>query len=757
MAFGANPLSQYLPLALTIAQAANGNTPAPSATGTNSPNLPPPTSILGAQFPPGQVPNTTQVAAAPQPPKQAVPQPVGTTNPSDAAAAAQPTTMQTLQDKMNADQAKYQQDVSVEQWNPPQYQAPNKWQMLAALLAGLAFPGSNFSRLAAGFGAGLQQGAENKYERGLQAAKDQYAAEQQKTLDDEKMYGMDVTRIDAEEKAEDAREKERQRHSEFVQRMWLNTARFKQMVANQNWMHGYYKDRLNQQMEIAQMHIDTQVRGQDMSFAEHANTINAEMARTQFTTMATNQRWAGNMQMRNLVIQSTQAKQNFDAAVKNAMKQTDQATRQQMLDQAGQDYNNTITGIVDQGAQVAPGTDFGHLSGMMTQLNTGVQQDEIQHNQTQPGYPPYAGGGAGMPNININVNPNGYNQFPSDSNAQNGGSGNANPSGNSLPWWNKPIPGGAGPNNQGAEQPQFPGASHAQREAEAEQSYKQNLAKMSGFTGPHLNDATMKNIKGIVQQHATSITSPEQLTQMIMSANPESAYISPEQGAELIELWAHTRRAAGESVPDSVPTPPGQGAPPAPKGVSGLPLTGSGAGGLDITKPGLGLTPGTTGPSAVKSSPNTPTHAMATPEAIHTASAMATPSVGEVVTHMAGEYQIPWQLLAAVIQHESGGNATAHSPAGAYGYGQLMPDTAHDLGVDRTVPFQNIMGAAEQLHFLLKKYHSIPLALAAYNAGAGAVDAARGVPNNAETRAYVPAVLKLYRNLMATSQANGNF
>lgn len=109
------------------------------------------------------------------------------------------------------------------------------------------------------------------------------------------------------------------------------------------------------------------------------------------------------------------------------------------------------------------------------------------------------------------------------------------------------------------------------------------------------------------------------------------------------------------------------------------------------------------------------------------------------------------RLLVAVIAAESSWNPAARSRAGAIGLGQLMPGTAEGLGVDAGDPLQNIAGAAHQLRVLIDRFGHGPgryvLALASYNAGAGAVLRYGGVPPYAETRAYVARVMRLWRRL----------
>ena len=102
------------------------------------------------------------------------------------------------------------------------------------------------------------------------------------------------------------------------------------------------------------------------------------------------------------------------------------------------------------------------------------------------------------------------------------------------------------------------------------------------------------------------------------------------------------------------------------------------------------------------------------------------------------------KLLHAVIEQESAFRPCAISVKGAQGLMQLMPDTAQQLAVhDVFDPKENIEAGAKYLKQLLDKYKGDnKLALAAYNAGPAAVDAANGVPDVAETRDYVDAILK---------------
>jgi len=106
-------------------------------------------------------------------------------------------------------------------------------------------------------------------------------------------------------------------------------------------------------------------------------------------------------------------------------------------------------------------------------------------------------------------------------------------------------------------------------------------------------------------------------------------------------------------------------------------------------------------------------------------------------------YNLPAGMLEAVARVESNFDPTAVSSAGAEGIMQLMPQTAASLGVNPFDPNQAIWGAAQLLASKLAHFGSVPLALAAYNAGDGAVEAYGGIPPYAQTQAYVAKVMGL--------------
>lgn len=109
----------------------------------------------------------------------------------------------------------------------------------------------------------------------------------------------------------------------------------------------------------------------------------------------------------------------------------------------------------------------------------------------------------------------------------------------------------------------------------------------------------------------------------------------------------------------------------------------------------------------------------------------------------ADTYQIPENLLKAVAKAESDFNPNAVSRCGAQGIMQLMPSTARSLGVaDSFDPGQNIMGGAKYLRQMLDNFNGdVTKAVAAYNAGPGAVEKYDGIPPYQETQNYVKKVL----------------
>jgi soluble lytic murein transglycosylase-like protein len=121
-----------------------------------------------------------------------------------------------------------------------------------------------------------------------------------------------------------------------------------------------------------------------------------------------------------------------------------------------------------------------------------------------------------------------------------------------------------------------------------------------------------------------------------------------------------------------------------------------------------------------------------------------------IIETAAADHEVNPDLLRAVIVVESGFDAQARSPKGAVGLMQLMPATARAYGAeDLADPRQNVEAGTRFLRDLLDRYdEDLELVLAAYNAGEPAVERhGRRIPPFAETRQYVPKVLRVYRSL----------
>ena len=127
--------------------------------------------------------------------------------------------------------------------------------------------------------------------------------------------------------------------------------------------------------------------------------------------------------------------------------------------------------------------------------------------------------------------------------------------------------------------------------------------------------------------------------------------------------------------------------------------------------------------------------------------------ITDAILYAGDVYGVDPLLLASVMEAESGFTMASTSSAGAYGYMQLMPETAAGLGVDRYNPLENVLGGASYLrqqmdHFAGDGEYGLTEAVAAYNAGGGVVEKYGGVPPYAETINYVARIADIYEKLL---------
>lgn len=161
--------------------------------------------------------------------------------------------------------------------------------------------------------------------------------------------------------------------------------------------------------------------------------------------------------------------------------------------------------------------------------------------------------------------------------------------------------------------------------------------------------------------------------------------------------------------------------------------------------------------------PATAATVAATPSGLASGGSTALPSTGDgavpanlqpLITAAADRNGLDPALVAAVARAESGFRVDAGSPAGAQGLMQLMPSTAAGLGVtDIHDAAQNLGAGSRYLKQQIERFGDLRLALAAYNAGPGAVSRYGGIPPYAETRTYVDRVLGYYEQYRSTAAA----
>lgn len=135
----------------------------------------------------------------------------------------------------------------------------------------------------------------------------------------------------------------------------------------------------------------------------------------------------------------------------------------------------------------------------------------------------------------------------------------------------------------------------------------------------------------------------------------------------------------------------------------------------------------------------------------------ASVNVSDIIEKYAKQFNLDPILIEEVIRQESNFQPTATSVVGAQGLMQLMPGTAAMLGVSQANdPDQNIEGGAKYLAMQLTKFGRLDYALAAYNAGPGAVSSYGGIPPYAETQNYVARIVNSYNNRVKIEKSKKN-
>jgi soluble lytic murein transglycosylase-like protein len=147
--------------------------------------------------------------------------------------------------------------------------------------------------------------------------------------------------------------------------------------------------------------------------------------------------------------------------------------------------------------------------------------------------------------------------------------------------------------------------------------------------------------------------------------------------------------------------------------------------------------------------------ALAASPAVASNAKLSPADLHEMLIKAGHAHNLDVDLLASLVNAESGGNPHAVSPVGARGLMQLMPSTAAGLGVeDSFKPDENVRGGSTYLDALLTRYHdNLALALAAYNAGPAAVEKYRGIPPYRETANYVARVIHEFNRRVLAREA----
>jgi soluble lytic murein transglycosylase-like protein len=258
----------------------------------------------------------------------------------------------------------------------------------------------------------------------------------------------------------------------------------------------------------------------------------------------------------------------------------------------------------------------------------------------------------------------------------------------------------------------------------------------------------------ITPAEAAALTRAAQIEQLATksaegaASSGETSFAAALEAASSAQSSGTETGPAPEPIPSSAPEVPGAEAEP----IESLAYLGSSGSPTSYPEVG-GASPqpqATASAASYTAAAGAMEGAAAPASTLDTAPAAATPSAASgadpyeaLIQQAATRNGVEPGLLRGLIEQESGFDPSAHSSAGALGLTQLMPSTAASLGVTEPLnPTQSIEGGARLLGELLRQFHgNVNDALAAYNAGAGAVEQYGGVPPYPETQAYVSKVL----------------
>jgi soluble lytic murein transglycosylase-like protein len=231
-----------------------------------------------------------------------------------------------------------------------------------------------------------------------------------------------------------------------------------------------------------------------------------------------------------------------------------------------------------------------------------------------------------------------------------------------------------------------------------------------------------------------------------VSPSGETSFAAALEAASSAQGAGAEAGPAPEPIPSAAPEAPGAQAEPIPStaysGYGESPSSSAEAGGVYPSSEAAASAasyPGTAGAISGATSAS----ALGAAPAGNTTAATGAGPYEALIQQAATRNGVQPALLHGLIEQESGFNPSARSSAGALGLTQLMPSTAASLGVTEPLnPAQSIEGGARLLGELLRQFHgNVSDALAAYNAGSGAVEQYGGVPPYPETQAYVSKVL----------------